>query len=85
MDIEKIYEYTILNFGYKKAKEYIQNIHSKINSITKHQIEGRKVSFIHEDLRKFEVESHVIFYKPISSTILIVRILHKSMDVLRHL
>ncbi len=84
-DIDKIYEYTILNFGLKKANTYLQNLNSKIQSIVTKQIQCRQVDFIHQDLRKLEIGSHVIFYTKESDMYLIVRILHKSMDVKRHL
>jgi len=84
-DIDKIYEYTILNFGHKKAKVYLQNLNSKIQSITNQQVQGRKVDFIREDLRRLEVGSHIIFYTKESALFLIVRVLHKNMDAERHI
>ncbi len=46
---------------------------------------GRSADYVEPYMRRFEHKSHVIFYIPESQGILIVCVLHNSMDVLRHL
>lgn len=84
-DIENIHEYTYINFGQKQAQFYSANLFNKIQSIVTNEIRGRKASFIKQDMRKLEVGSHIVLYKEQSNSILIVRILHKSMDARRHI
>jgi toxin ParE1/3/4 len=47
---------------------------------------GRNASLdLAPELRRYEYQSHVVFYMPELRDILIVRVLHKSMDAPRHL
>jgi len=84
-DIENIHEYTYINFGQKQARKYSENLFNKIQSIVKNEISGRKVNYIKQGIRKQEVGSHIVLYKEHISSILIVRVLHKSMDTKRHI
>ncbi len=84
-DIENIHEYTYINFGQKQAHIYSANLFNKIQSIVTNEIRGRNASFIKQNIRKLEVGSHIILYKEQYNSILIVRILHKSMDLQRHI
>ena len=43
---------------------------------------GRSVS---ADLYAYNIAAHVIFYTPTPTGILVIRVLHKSMDHVRHL
>ena len=84
-DIENIHTYTYINFGQKQAQIYSTNLFNKIQSIVADEIRGRKADFIKQGIKKLEVGSHIILYKEQSNSILIVRILHKSMDARRHI
>ncbi len=84
-DIESIHKYTYLNFGQKQAQKYSENLFNKIQSIAKNEIKGRRTDFIKEGIIKLEVGSHILLYKEQQNSILIVRILHKSMDARRHI
>jgi len=84
-DLANIHEYTILNFGYKQAKLYAQNIDSKIKSLANKKVKGRKADIIQFGLRRIEVGSHIVLYKEQPNLIYIVRILHKNMDIKKHL
>ena len=46
---------------------------------------GRSVHELAEGLRRFEHQSHIVFYEPQETNILIVRVLHKRMDPPQHL
>ena len=46
---------------------------------------SRKCDYIRQNLRAYNIGSHIIFFKETGSTIVIIRILHKSMDHERHL
>lgn len=45
---------------------------------------GRSASELSSGLRRLEYQSHVVFYVPRDKGIWIVRVLHQSMDVKRH-
>ena len=46
---------------------------------------GRSAHELAEGLRRFEHQSHIVFYEPQETNILIVRVLHKRMDPPQHL
>lgn len=84
-DISRIYEYTILNFGVKQAREYLTGLHERFETLAENPMQGRSASELSPDLRRLEYESHVVFYLPKAKGIRIVRVLHQSMDMTRHL
>ncbi len=84
-DLSRIYEYTILNFGVKQAREYLTGLHERFEILAKNPMQGRSASELSLDLRRLEYESHVVFFAPKAKGIRIVRVLHQSMDMKRHL
>ena len=45
---------------------------------------GRRADRLAPGLRRYPYRSHVVFYMPEDEGVLIVRVLHESMDALRH-
>ena len=84
-DVSGIYEYTILNFGLKKAREYLTGLHERFENLAGNPMQGRRASELSPGLRRLEYESHVVFYLPKAKGIRIVRVLHQNMDMKRHL
>ena len=84
-DLSGIYEYTILNFGLTKAREYLTGLHERFETLAENPMQGRSASELAPDLRRLEYESHVVFCVPKAKGIRIVRVLHQSMDMKRHL
>ncbi len=84
-DLSGIYEYTILNFGLKPARDYLTGLHERFESLAGNPMQGRSASELSPDLRRLEFESHVVFYVPKAKGIRIVRVLHQNMDMKRHL
>jgi len=61
---------------------YLKQFDDTFHFIAKNPLAGKECNFINEGCRKFPQGSHIIFYKQVSKTeILIIRILHKQMDV----
>ena len=83
-DISEIYEYTILNLGLNQAKKNIKDLYSKISMIVNENIQGRKADIIKKGLRRVEVGSHIVFYQAENELVLIVRVLHNSIDISKH-
>jgi toxin ParE1/3/4 len=46
---------------------------------------GRSAAAFAPELRRYEIQSHVVFYRPEDPGALIVRVLHESRDFPRHL
>jgi len=84
-DLENIYNYSTLNFGETKAINYINDIDQVFRKLSKGDIRGKTCDYIKVNLRKLNVNSHVIFYKHNKNLIEIIRILHQQQDFPRHL
>lgn len=84
-DLEGIYEYTILNFGLEQARAYLSGLHERFETLADHPMRGRSAGEFAPGLRRLEYQSHVVFYLPKDKGVRIVRVLHQSMDVRRHL
>ena len=83
-DLDRIHEYTILNFGLKQAREYLSGLHERFEALAENPMHGRNASELSPGLRRLEYQSHVVFYVPKEKGIRIVRVLHQSMDVNRY-
>ena len=84
-DIKSIYVYSLNNFGIKTAENCIKKIEEGFEAITNEQNLARKCDYISLKLKAFNIESHVIVFKVIKRQAVIIRVLHKSMDFIRHL
>ena len=83
-DLDGIYEHTILNFGLQQARAYLSGLHERFETLAENPMHGRSASELSPGLRRLEYQSHVVFYAPEGKGIRIVRVLHQSMDVNRH-
>lgn len=83
LDIDSIIDYTFLNFGVDTMIEYHSSLETCFETLADNPYIGLESNFIRNDFLRFNHRSHVIFYQIIESDILIIRVLHKSMDVAR--
>ena len=80
-DIEQIWSYTNQKWSLEQADRYYNLIMDEIEFIASNPLSGKSIDYIKEGYRSTKVKSHVIFYKQQKGdTILIIRILHQSMD-----
>ncbi|MBE0457364.1 type II toxin-antitoxin system RelE/ParE family toxin [Pseudoalteromonas sp. KG3] len=85
-DLIKIAKYTQLNWGTAQRNDYLKLLDSTFHQLANEPMLGINCDYIRECYRKQPQGSHVIYYKKHKvQQILIVRILHKSMDVNRAL
>lgn len=87
-DIFEIAVFTIERFGIDQARHYRDGLENIFQRIAENPLMGRSAEELAPGLRRIEYESHVIFYRPKElpkAEVLIVRILHKSMNVKRHI
>jgi len=85
-DIASIADYTIFKFGIDQARKYRNGLIGTLEQIAHNPKLGQV--FVLPDgigLKRFRYKSHIVFYKEISSGILVVRILGGMMDFKRHL
>lgn len=80
-DLDGIYEYTIVTFGLSQARNYLTGLHECFRMLADNPLYGRSATELATNLRRLEYQSHIVFYVPREQGVLIVRVLHQSMDV----
>jgi toxin ParE1/3/4 len=79
-DIAGIARFTIQAFGVHQARHYRDGLMRCFESLAENQMLGRSAETLARELRRFEFRSHVVFYGAEEAGILVVRVLHASMD-----
>lgn len=80
-----IYEFSILNWGLPKAREYLAGLHHAFGLLAENPRMGRDMSDLRPRLRRHVHASHVIYYRADRSGALILDILGERQDPGRHL
>ena len=84
-DIEEIWDYTVGRWGETQAERYVRDIQATCEALGRGALVGLSAEDIRAGYRKIGVGSHVMYYREHENTLEIVRILHRRMDVARHL
>jgi toxin ParE1/3/4 len=84
-DIENIAEASLQQWGLARAEQYILGLHETFQMLVEFPDLGRDASHIRPGYRKIETAGHSVFYRKTEDGILIVRVLHQSLDFERHL
>lgn len=80
-DLEDIFDYTEVQFGFDQAEKYLIEIENVFQKLVLNPESGRKRNEIKEGLYSFPKDNHVIFYRNLDSHIRIIRVLHGSRDI----
>lgn len=84
-DVEEIWDYTAERWGLDQAESYTQGIRDLCDAVASGKRRGRPVD-IRDGYLKMAVGAHMAYFKTRDDgTIVIMRILHQSMDAGRHL
>ena len=83
-DLEEIAEYTIERFGIEQSRRSRDGLKTCFVQLANSPALGKRAEQLIRGLRRFEHQSHVIFYISEPENLLIVRVLHSNMDVPRH-
>ena len=84
-DLKTIGRYTQENWGVKQRNKYLVMLDNCFKTISMQPEIGITCDYIRSGYRKHHAGRHLIFYRRLADTIEIIRILHDSMDVERHL
>lgn len=84
-DLEDITDYTARTWGAEQAKTYIRAIRVKIQEIAKGDVVTQRLDGANGRIFKARVNRHLIIYEETAEVVSILRILHESMDVPRHI
>ena len=84
-DLVSISQYTSAEFGESKARKYRDHLKGCFDALLTNPHLGRSAEELAPGLRRIRQQAHVVFYLPTEEEVLIVRVLHHSMDFERHL
>ena len=84
-DLQGIADYTFETFGPAQAEAYGLGLRNCFASLIDNPLLGRDYGFLRPGLRRYEHESHSVYYQLTDTGILILRVLHQRMDPARHL
>jgi len=80
-DLKSIAKFTQSRWGVRQRNAYLKEIDQVFRSLAENPLMGRPCDEIREGYRKLPHGAHVIYYKqPSEHEVLIVRILHGTMD-----
>lgn len=80
-DLEDIWLYTYQAWSRDQADRYHASIISAIEGLASGDRKSRDASDIRESYRRYSAGRHVIFFRDDDDAIIVVRILHQSMDL----
>ncbi|MEH6660818.1 MAG: type II toxin-antitoxin system RelE/ParE family toxin [Parasphingorhabdus sp.] len=79
-DLAEIADYTISEFGIEQARLYRDQFQACFQSLLANPQLGRSAEEVAPGLRRIRQQAHVVFYRVERGGLLIVRVLHHSMD-----
>ena len=81
-DLRNIWAYSRIKWGEEQADKYYHEFISTCDYISKYPMLGRSYDIVIQQLRGIQFGKHIIFYVVQNSErVLIIRVLHISMDV----
>ncbi|MDP6342084.1 MAG: type II toxin-antitoxin system RelE/ParE family toxin [Alphaproteobacteria bacterium] len=83
-DLKDIGRYSRRTWGRAQADKYLRALHEKMQNLAGNPKLGVARDDIAEGYRSAHVGHHHVFYRAGDDTIMVVRVLHESMDVQRH-
>jgi len=82
-DLDDIFDYTEVEFGFEQAITYLSDLDTVFESLVKNPVIGRKRNELRFGLYSIVEQEHTIFYRIIDDYIRIVRVLHGHKDIPR--
>lgn len=84
-DLAEILSYGAETFGRDRAEAYVADFGTTFDLIRRHPLAGAVHDEVRPPIRSLPHGSHRVFYDVFSNEIVVQRILHKAVDVQRHL
>ncbi len=84
-DIEQILDRSVVDFGLHQTELYYHSLKNCLELLGENPNMGSSADDIRPGYRRFAHESHVVFYQDTGRGVLIVRVLHKRMDISKHI
>ncbi len=83
-DLGGIWDYTVETWGLHQARGYTEEIRRSLELLAAHPERGKTIDYVRAGYRRYPTGAHIVFYKVIEGGIDVVRVLHRSMDIERH-
>lgn len=84
-DLDGVFDYSLAQWGLPQALRYTDLIEAACADLARAPQQAQGCADIRPGYRRRSVEQHVIYFRPTSYGIAIIRILHQRMDASRHL
>jgi len=84
-DLDGVFDYTVTHWGLPQAMRYADLIEAVCADLAEAPQQAQGCANIRPGYRRRAVEQHVIYFRPTSYGIAVIRILHQRMDATRHL
>lgn len=85
-DLEQIWDYTHDRWDVDQAEQYLRQLQHAIGRAAANPLIGRACDEIRPGYGKLDAGSHTLYYRVTAEGVVdVVRILHRRMDVDRHL
>lgn len=84
LDLDGILDYSLLNFGVDVMSDYHPSLEQCFCTLDQNPDLGLNSDHIRQNYFSFPHRSHIIFYTKEQEGILIIRVLHSSIDVNKH-
>jgi toxin ParE1/3/4 len=79
-DLDQIWAFTAERWGVAQAERYLGAIRDVCAALAAGEATGTDASHISPGYRRIRAGRHIVFFRPASGTVEIVRILHERMD-----
>lgn len=83
-DIESIFKTSLSKFGLDQTERYFSKLKNCFALLDSNPYIGSDAADIKSGYYRFIHQRHVIFYRISTEGILVVRVLHKRMDIAKH-
>jgi toxin ParE1/3/4 len=83
-DLDGVFEYTVAQWGLPQALRYIDLVEAACAGLAEAPQQAQNCANIRPGYRRRSVENHIIYFRPTSYGIAIIRIMHQRMDAVRH-
>lgn len=84
-DLSEMADFTIQSFSIEQARLYRDGFNNCFEVLAENPQLGRRATELMPNLRRYDHQSHVVFYIPRDTDIFIVRILHQRLDFKQYL
>ena len=80
LDLIGIWVYTCGEWGIDQADKYLDELEEGMKQLIHHPSLGADYTHVLPGYRRLQVGHHALFYKLVEQELLVVRVLHESMD-----